>query len=81
MMNIHQSQPEADSALLPLTNGLDLKVEQDRASFRTRVMTAYRSAKLSAVNRLLHEPRRSNYEAQMQLAREFLIRRRREGVW
>jgi hypothetical protein len=74
-------QPEADELLKFCADGLNLKSEDDRVIFRTRVMHAFRIAKLAAVNRLLNERKRTNYDARYQLAREYLIRRRREGVW
>jgi hypothetical protein len=74
-------QPEADALLASCAEGLNFKDEDDRVIFRTRVMQAFRVSKLAAVNKLLNERKRTNYDARYQLAREYLIRRRREGAW
>jgi len=77
----HKPNTLADQELGLAAVGIDFKDEQERARFRQRVAFDFRNMKISHINRLLSEPKRSRYDATRQLAKEYMLRRRREGVW
>jgi len=65
---------EVDAALAPLTTGLNLSLEQDRALFRVRVFTEFRAYRTEFLNLMLTEGQSTHFAARHQLAREYLDR-------